>query len=217
MNRIAPKPTNTDANRRSFLYRPGGMNAHNCCNQTGQASTTPAVSATLSRSMNWSNGAVANRRHCPSGAIVARAEAGSEQYGPRSHSPRLWNPKKPLVYQKNPMIVVSTTAAAAITSLFRNSLRWSTSDMVPSGLTFARRRRGSSRLRNPGVCTQLAYRSIDTGDRHGRLPCSVHDGSGRALVGGLGLRLGSLDTLRCDRSRRLVGVRLRVGLHFLDL
>src|SRR3954453_20370364 len=177
----------------------------------------PAISPTLRRSMNWSNGPVANSRHSPSGAMVARAEAGSEQYGPRSHSPRLWNPKKPLVYQKNPMIVVSTTAAAAITSLFRNSLRWSTSDMVPSGLTLARRRRGSSRLRNPGVCTQLAYRSMDTDGQHGLLPCSVDEGSGRALVGGLGLRFWGLHTLRCDRSRRLVGVRLRVSLHFLDL
>ena len=39
----------------------------------------PAVSATLSRSMNWSNGAVASSRHSPSGAMVARADAGSAQ------------------------------------------------------------------------------------------------------------------------------------------
>src|SRR3954447_6554181 len=85
----APTPTNAAAKRRSLRYRPGVMNAQISCSQTGQARMMPAVSATLSRNMNWSNGAVANNRHWPSGAIVARAEAGSEQYGPRSHSPRL--------------------------------------------------------------------------------------------------------------------------------
>ena len=113
----------------------------------------PAVSATLSRSMNWSNGAVANSRHSPLGAMVARADAGSEQYGPRSHSPRLWNPKKLWLYQKNPTIVVSTTAATAISRRVRSSCRCSTSDMVPSGLARDRRRRGSSFLKIPGVCT----------------------------------------------------------------
>ena len=41
----------------------------------------PAVSPTLSRSMNWSNGAVASNRHCPSALMSARADGGSEQYG----------------------------------------------------------------------------------------------------------------------------------------
>ena len=43
----------------------------------------------------------------------------------------------PWVYQKKPKVVVTTTAAAAISSRLRSSLRWSTSDIVPSGLTFA--------------------------------------------------------------------------------
>ena len=43
--------------------------------------------------------------------------------GPRSHSPRLWKPKKPWLYQKNPTIVVSTTAATAISSRVRSSLQ----------------------------------------------------------------------------------------------
>ncbi len=86
------------------------MNAQICWSQIGQARMIPAASATLSRSMNWSNGAVAKSRHWPSGAMVARAEAGSEQYGPRSHSPRLWKPRMPWLYQKKPMIVVTTIA-----------------------------------------------------------------------------------------------------------
>lgn len=151
MNNTAPTPTNAIANRRSFLYRPGVMNAHSWYSQTGQAITRPAASATLRRSMNWSNGPVANSRHSPSGAMVARAESGSEQYGPRSHSPRLCTPKKPWVYQRNPKMVVTRTAATAISRRLRSSCRWSTNDIVPSGLTRERRRRGSSFLMNPEV------------------------------------------------------------------
>ncbi len=89
--------------------------------------------------MNWSNGPVASSRHWPSGAMVARADSGSAQYGPRNHSPRLGTPRKPWVYQMKPTIVVSTTAAVAISNRLRSSARWSTNDMVPSGLTRARR------------------------------------------------------------------------------
>ncbi len=39
----------------------------------------PAVIPTLSRNMNWSNGAVASSRHCPSALMSARADCGSEQ------------------------------------------------------------------------------------------------------------------------------------------
>ncbi len=106
--------------------------------------------------MNWSNGAVANSRHSPLGAMVARADAGSEQYGPRSHSPRLWKPSTLWLYQKKPMVVVSTTAATAISSRVRSSCRCSTNDMVPSGLTRDRRRRGSSFWKISGVCTGLS-------------------------------------------------------------
>ena len=81
----------------------------------------PAAMPTLSRSMNWSNGAVASRRHSPSGAMAARDEAGSEQYGPRSQSPRLGKPKKLCPYQRKPTMVVSRTAATAIRSRVRSS------------------------------------------------------------------------------------------------
>jgi hypothetical protein len=57
------------------------MKAHNWWNQIGQANTMPAVNPTLSRSMNWSNGAVASNRQLPSGLISARADGGSAQYG----------------------------------------------------------------------------------------------------------------------------------------
>ena len=99
------------------------MNAHSWYSQTGQASTMPAVRPTFRRSMNWSNGAVASSRHAPSGAMSARADCGSAQYGPRSHSPRLGNPKKPWLYQKNPTIVVTTIAATAISSRLRSSVQ----------------------------------------------------------------------------------------------
>ena len=46
---------------------------------TGQASTTPAVGATLTRNMNWSNGAVASSRQPPSALMLARADAGNAQ------------------------------------------------------------------------------------------------------------------------------------------
>jgi hypothetical protein len=100
--------------------------------------------------MNWSKGPVAKSRHWPSGAMVARAEAGRSQYGPRNHSPRLWKPKMPWVYQKKPRMVVKMTAAAAHSSRLRSSCRWSTSDMVPSGFTRARRCRGSNFLKIAG-------------------------------------------------------------------
>ncbi len=89
--------------------------------------------------------------------MVARADSGNAQYGPRSQSPpRLGIPKTPpWVYQRNPRIVVNTTANVAISSLPRSSVRCSTNDIVPSGLTRDRRRRGSSFLRNPGICTEL--------------------------------------------------------------
>ncbi len=73
--------------------------------------------------MNWSNGAVASSRHSPSGAMVARADAGSEQYGPRSQSPRLGRPNAPWLYQKNPRVVVTRIAATAISSRLRSSCR----------------------------------------------------------------------------------------------
>ncbi|CFE45708.1 Uncharacterised protein [Mycobacterium tuberculosis] len=39
----------------------------------------PAAIPTLSRNMNWSNGAVANKRHSPSALISARADCGRAQ------------------------------------------------------------------------------------------------------------------------------------------
>jgi len=55
--------------------------------------------------------------------MVARAEAGREQYGPRSQSPRLGSPNAPWLYQKNPRVVVTTTAAVEISSRLRSSSR----------------------------------------------------------------------------------------------
>ena len=113
----------------------------------------PAVRPTFSRSMNWSNGDVASSRQAPSEVMSARAESGSSQYGPRSQSPRLGIPKTPWLYQRKPRMVVTTTANAEIRSRPRSSVRCSTSDMVPSGLTRDRRRRGSIFLKTPGICT----------------------------------------------------------------
>ena len=56
-------------------------------------------------------------------------------------------------YQTNPTAVVSAIVASEISSRARSSVRWSTSDMVPSGLARLRRRRGSSRLNRPVVRT----------------------------------------------------------------
>ena len=103
--------------------------------------------------MNWSNGAVASNRHWPSALICARADGGSEQYGCRSHSPRLSSPNIACEYQTNPNAVVTAIAASEISSRARNSVRWSTSDMVASGLVRLRRGRGSSRLNRPVVRT----------------------------------------------------------------
>ena len=179
----------------------------------------PAVSATLSRSMNWSNGAVASSRHSPSGAMVARADAGSEQYGPRSQSPRLWNPKKLWVYQKNPTIVVSTTAATAISSRLRSSCRWSTSDMVPSGLTCDAASTRIELLEDSGGLHGLAN-AMQT-YRRGLTPRPVGRRAVRpvACPGGCsGRGIGGVDTLRGDRgSGPAACVRLGVGLHLLDL
>jgi len=83
----------------------------------------PAAIPTFRRSMNWSNGAVANSRHSPSGAMDARDDAGSEQYGPRSQSPRLGKPKKLWPYQRKPTTVVNRTAMTAISSRVRSSSR----------------------------------------------------------------------------------------------
>ncbi len=129
------------------------MKAHSWWNHTGQASTIPAVRPTLRRSMNWSNGAVASRRQPPSALMSARADGGSEQYGVRSHSPRLSMPNSEWLYQMKPMMVVSATAPIEISSRVRNSRTCSTSDMVPSGLARLRRARGSSLVRNRGVRT----------------------------------------------------------------
>ena len=82
------------------------MNAQSWYSHIGQASTMPAVSATFSRSMNWSKGAVASNLHWPL-AMSARADAGNAQYGWRSHSPRLSSPNIGCEYQAKPNAVVS--------------------------------------------------------------------------------------------------------------
>ena len=149
--------------------------------------------------MNWSNGAVASSRHPPSGVISARAEDGSAQYGWRSHSPRLSTPKNEWVYQMKPMTVVSATAPTEISSRVRNSRTWSTSDMVPSGLTRLRRWRGSRRDRNLGVRTVFYLAAPER-------RC-VLAGSGRAGVGRVGRR--SIDPLGVKGRRCRGGLRGR--------
>src|SRR5215212_9646362 len=84
--------TKLSAYRRSFAYRPGVMNAHSWYSHTGQASTTPTVVPTFSRSENWSNAPVPSRVHEPSAVKTARDESGSEQYGVLSSSPRFGQP-----------------------------------------------------------------------------------------------------------------------------
>ena len=102
--------------------------------------------------MNWSKGAVASNRQWPL-AMSARAEGGSAQYGCRSHSPRLSSPNTGCEYQTKPIAVVSRMVPSESSSLARNSVRWSTSDMVASGLVRLRRERGSSRLNKSVVRT----------------------------------------------------------------
>lgn len=73
--------------------------------------------------MNWSKGAVANSRQPPSGLMSARADDGSEQYGSRSHSPRLSNPNTEWLYQRNPATVVNAIANTEINRRVRSSRR----------------------------------------------------------------------------------------------
>ena len=180
--------------------------------------------------MNWSNGEVASSRHAAVGRDGRRARTAAASSTGRAAIHRdCGNPKKPWLYQKNPAIVVTTIAAIAISNRLRSSRRWSTSDIVPSGLTRARRRRGSSRLRIPGVCTGSP---MNAAYRRGIMPRSAgRRRSGRSFVGRLGRRspAWSVDiAVRCDRSgrrsrsagdfRRLHrGLRLGFGLHLLDL
>src|ERR1700758_5526468 len=108
--------------------------------------------------MNWSNGAVASSRHCPSALNCARADCGNEQYGCLSHSPRLSSPKIECEYQKNPKSVVTRIAASEISSRVRSSVRWSTSDIVASGLVRLRLLRGLSRFSKPAVRAETLKR-----------------------------------------------------------
>ncbi|CFE45707.1 Uncharacterised protein [Mycobacterium tuberculosis] len=50
--------------------------------------------------------------------------------------------------------MVTKIAAREISNLVRNSVRWSTSDIVASGLTRLRLLRGLSRLRRPAARTE---------------------------------------------------------------
>src|SRR5246127_3154552 len=113
--------------------------------------------------MNWSKGAVASSRHWPSALISARADCGNEQYGWRSHSPRLSSPKIECEYQKNPKIVVTRIAASEISSRVRSSVRWSTSDIVASGLVRLRLLRGLSRFSRPAVRAEALKRFTTLG------------------------------------------------------
>ena len=104
----------------------------------------------------------------------------------------------------------------------RNSYRWSTNDMVPSGLTFRLRLRGSNGIRtvHPGLGqqttgvneyftparTQCVLERLDFGRLRNRCCCTVcdHRGVGRRQL---------CRSRLCDR--RACGRRI-VVLHFLD-
>ena len=81
----------------------------------------------------------------------ARTSWGRLQYGPRSSSPSDSSRHTPCEYQMNPTTVVAAIATSAMIRRLRSSRRWSTNDMVPSGLTLLRRRRGSKGMRTGGV------------------------------------------------------------------
>src|SRR6201997_1251315 len=169
--------------------------------------------------MNWSNGAVASSRHCPSALICARADRGNEQYGCLSHSPRLSSPKIECEYQKNPKIVVTRIAANEISSRVRSSVRWSTSDIVASGLVRLRLLRGLSRLSKPAVRAEALKRFTTL--RQGRSGTAARrleerTRFGVTLLGGCRrvdpLRLHGLGGF--DRRRLF---RFALGLHFTEL
>src|SRR6201996_3655368 len=93
-------------------------------------------------------------------------------------------------------MVVSTIAARAISSRVRSSVRWSTSDMVASGLARLRLLRGLSRFSRPAVRAE----TLDTFTTLGQW-CS---GTATMMAGYAGraslwpCSLGAGDSTRCD-------------------
>src|SRR3984893_616131 len=113
-----------------------------------------------------------------------------------------------------PKIVVTETAAIEISNRVRSSRRWSTSDIVPSGLTRLRRRRGSSRRRKPGVFTG----GFQWG-RGARRMVPARRASGRPGVGGLlvgSRRVDPLGLHKVGLSRRGI-LRLALMLQLANL
>src|SRR5580765_8548738 len=97
------------------------MNAHSSYSQTGQASTTPTVTPTFIRSVNWSKAPVPSSVQEPSAVNTARDESGSEQYGDLSSSPRLGQPNSAVPNQMQPKTVVMARAISATVSRLRSS------------------------------------------------------------------------------------------------
>src|SRR6201997_4024051 len=169
--------------------------------------------------MNWSNGAVASSRHCPSALNCARADCGNEQYGCLSHSPRLSSPKIECEYQKNPKSVVTRIAASEISSRVRSSVRWSTSDIVASGLVRLRLLRGLSRFRKPAVRAEALKRFTTLGQWLSGSAATRLGERTRFVMALLGGRR-RVDPLRLHGLRGVDGRRslgLAFGLHFTEL
>ncbi len=185
----------------------------------------PAVSATLSRSMNWSNGAGGQQPAAPRrGRWSARADAGSAQYGPRSHSPRLCKPKKPWVYQKKPRVVVTHDRGHR--------------DQQPVAQfgEVVDQRHGAVGI-GPGATSARVELLEDSGGVHGQ--CLNVDAGRRALAtrhhAAVGTDLAGVRPVACRRTARArgvshalrgdrrgrqrggVGLSATVGLHLLDL
>src|ERR1700739_4261623 len=166
--------------------------------------------------MNWSNGAVASSRHCPSALICASADCANEHYGCLSHSPRLSSPKIECEYQKNPKIVVTRIAANEISNRVRSSVRWSTSDIVASGLVRLRLLRGLSRLSTPAVRAEALKRFTTLGQGRSGTAATRLEERTRFGVTLLGRRrrvdplrlhgLGGFDGRRCRRFGFALGL-----------
>ena len=65
---------------------------------------------------------------------LTRADGGSEQYGWRSHSPRLSSPNTGCEYQTNPTVVASAIVASEINSRARSSVRCATRGASAGGI-----------------------------------------------------------------------------------
>src|SRR5580693_479836 len=103
-------------------------------------------------------------------------------------------------------MVVTRIAARAISSRERSSVRWSTNDIVASGLVRLRLRRGSSRLNRPPRTENL-----EPFTTFGQRRPTVLSGPCLGVVLIRGRR--GVDPLRLHGRGALNGVRFVLGLH----